>query len=602
VRITLLALAVVLSLGVATATLQADPDDEVMSFQGRLADRNGFPLNGTYRLTVRIYGVEKGGKPAFTEAFSAVTVTNGIFHVLLGRTADLTLRASTKYWVSLEVDSDGEMSPRIRLARGHLVGPPGAKGESGTAGEKGDPGTVAFGGTVTGSNSTQSAKFSNTGTGSGVRGEGTSGIGVYGTSAGSYGLYGHSVSSNGVRGSSDNGDGIYGSSVSHYGVRGLSTTSAGVHGQSTSGMGIFGLSTTNAGVHGISSSYYGVLGKSTSSIGVWGESSNSIGVVGITSRTGVDYAGVQGQATGAVGVRGISITSYGLYGTSSSSYGVYGKTLKNSASLAGVYGMAESAVGVHGVSTTRHGVQGASTSNHGVHGSSTSSHGVYGTTSRSGTSYAGVYGSAASAVGVRGISTIRYGVWGSSTGQIGVYGASTSNTGVWGETSTASKYAGYFRNLSSSSGNGVFVSGTLLVTSTKSFVQPHPTDRKKAIVYVCLEGGEAGTYCRGSGQLLNGRARIDLPGHFRLVTAEQGLTAVVTPTSMCAGLMVVTKTSSYIVVQELGNGKSAATFDWKVNGLRAGYENHEPITSDPAVMQALGMGDRDLPAGEGTRR
>ncbi|MBI1744105.1 hypothetical protein HYR54_13710, partial [Candidatus Acetothermia bacterium] len=66
--------------------------------------------------------------------------------------------------------------------------------------------------------------------------------------------------------------------------------------------------------------------------------------------------------------------------------------------------------------------------------------------------------------------------------------------------------------------------GDLFVTGTKSFVQDHPTDPTKQIVYVALEGGEAGTYVRGTGQLVNGEAVIELPEHFGLVTNDQRLT------------------------------------------------------------------------------
>jgi hypothetical protein len=48
---------------------------------------------------------------------------------------------------------------------------------------------------------------------------------------------------------------------------------------------------------------------------------------------------------------------------------------------------------------------------------------------------------------------------------------------------------------------------------------PDPSDPGKEIVYVALEGGEAGTYVRGTGQLNDGKAVLALPEHFRLVTA-----------------------------------------------------------------------------------
>jgi hypothetical protein len=118
-------------------------------------------------------------------------------------------------------------------------------------------------------------------------------------------------------------------------------------------------------------------------------------------------------------------------------------------------------------------------------------------------------------------------------------------------------------------------------------VERHPADSTKAIVYVSLEGGEAGTYCRGTAVLQNGTARIELPEHFSLVTSNEGLTVQVTPTGPCNGLYVASRSNTFIEVSELGNGISNVSFDWIVHGIRKGYESYDPITSDPDLLKAL---------------
>jgi len=150
-----------------------------------------------------------------------------------------------------------------------------------------------------------------------------------------------------------------------------------------------------------------------------------------------------------------------------------------------------------------------------------------------------------------------------------------SNTLVIDNSTTASPLIyGEFDN------NLIKINGSLQVTGTKNFIQDHPTDLTKQIVYVCLEGGEAGTYQRGSGQLVNGVAEIALPEHFSLVTnSDEGLTAIVSPRGNCNGLYVEQITTSKIVVRELNNGTSNVCFDFIVNGIRIGYENHEVIQS-----------------------
>jgi hypothetical protein len=76
---------------------------------------------------------------------------------------------------------------------------------------------------------------------------------------------------------------------------------------------------------------------------------------------------------------------------------------------------------------------------------------------------------------------------------------------------------------------GLYVYGDTGATGTKGFVEPHPTDASRVIRYVSLEGPEAGTYFRGRGRFVQGRALVTVPESFRLVTDEEGLTVQVTP-------------------------------------------------------------------------
>jgi hypothetical protein len=282
---------------------------------------------------------------------------------------------------------------------------------------------------------------------------------------------------------------------------------------------------------------------------------------GVNSSTTAGISGVFGQSSAGTGstygVHGASNTSNGcgVYGTGA--YGVYG-----SGDSYGLYG-AGGSYGTYGSGGT-----------YGAYGSG-SSYGVYGTAS----TY-GVFGSSGS-YGVRGDSTSSgYGVWGTS-GFLGAYGNASSGTyGLYGGGGTYGVYG-------SGTSYGVYCSGNFAASGTKSFVQKHPEDPTKAIVYVCLEGGESGTYCRGSGRLVEGEARIDLPAHFPLVTSPDGITAQVTPTAECRGLYVAAKNHRFLIVRELGGGASGATFDWTVNGVRAGHEHHEPISSDPGLVRAL---------------
>lgn len=119
------------------------------------------------------------------------------------------------------------------------------------------------------------------------------------------------------------------------------------------------------------------------------------------------------------------------------------------------------------------------------------------------------------------------------------------------------------------------VVGDFLATGLKGFVQDAPTDPDQQILYVSLEGPEAGTYIRGTAHLIGGEAIIELPEHFRWVTAEEGLTVQLTPLGEWLQLYVVEKSTRRIVVRE-ARGKDGR-FDYLVQGVRRGFEGFRPL-------------------------
>ncbi len=173
-----------------------------------------------------------------------------------------------------------------------------------------------------------------------------------------------------------------------------------------------------------------------------------------------------------------------------------------------------------------------------------------------------------------------YGVFGQSdsdTGR-GVYGLTSSSTGtnygVYGETNSPNGWGLYTPDRLYVGANAE-VYGDLDVLGTKNFVQVHPADSAKEIVYVSFEGPEAGTYMRGTAQLINGEAIINLPEHFSIVTSDEGLTVQLTPFDEWLQLYVVQKSAKQIIVRE-ANSKNGR-FDYLLQGVRKGYENHQVI-------------------------
>jgi hypothetical protein len=303
-------------------------------------------------------------------------------------------------------------------------------------------------------------------------------------------------------------------------------------------------------------STYGVYGEnaSMSGAGVWGcamrsSSGTASGVYGLSHSTA--GRGVYGYADATSG------TTYGLYGQSDSEEGcaVYGYASAWTGNTKGVYGKSESVSG----------------------------YGVYGEGCRDGS---GVYGTGdLSGVRGRAVWVSGIGVCGESEGTEGrgVYGHASASSGttygVYGRVTSEDGYGGYFEG-----GKGVHVVGDLSCSGVKPFVEEHPGDPTKEIVYVALEGPEAGTYVRGTAELRDGEARVELPDHFGLVTGAEGVTVTLTPLGGWLELYVVEQTADHVVVRE-ASGKSGR-FNYLVQGIRKGYEDHQVVRPRTAHGEA----------------
>lgn len=178
---------------------------------------------------------------------------------------------------------------------------------------------------------------------------------------------------------------------------------------------------------------------------------------------------------------------------------------------------------------------------------------------------AGVIGGSATFTGVIGFTNSE------TNGQAGVAGYNYNSLFAGCSTSVAA--SGFLGYKTGGSVYGVYAVGNIGATGTKSFLEPHPTDASKEIRYVSLEGPEAGTYFRGSGRTVHGRATIEVPESFRLVTAEQGLTVVVTPVGELAQIAAISKSLNKIVIQ---SSKDVA-FDYVVNGVRKAFQDFQAI-------------------------
>jgi len=123
----------------------------------------------------------------------------------------------------------------------------------------------------------------------------------------------------------------------------------------------------------------------------------------------------------------------------------------------------------------------------------------------------------------------------------------------------------------------VYVDGNgdgVITARWKFFREPDPDDPTRDIWYGCIEGPELAMYVRGTARLVNGRARIELPDHFRKLADEQGMTVQLTPRSAeSKGLAAVRVSLEGIEVAELLNGRGNYEFDWRVEAVRRGQRD-----------------------------
>jgi hypothetical protein len=224
----------------------------LISYQGRLtAPSTGDPKpDGNYSMTFRLFSTQSGGSSIWSET-QMVSVSGGLFNVLLG--SDTALSASvfsgTSRW--LEVEVGGEMlSPRQRIVSVAYA----LQAQEAANADKVD-GQHASAFAASGHNHDDA--YLNDDREETIQAAVNDGIllTVKNTGAGSdvMGLYA-SGKDRGVNGYSDSGDGVHGGSLSGKAVSGLTLTGKGVEGHSTNGVGVYGISDYDIGVHARSNS------------------------------------------------------------------------------------------------------------------------------------------------------------------------------------------------------------------------------------------------------------------------------------------------------------------------------------------------------------
>jgi hypothetical protein len=87
-----------------------------LSYQGLITDANGKPQpDGNYDLTFKLYDVSTGGSALWVETHTAVPVNGGLFSVILGEVASLTLDFNKQYYLGITIGAGTELVTRMPL-------------------------------------------------------------------------------------------------------------------------------------------------------------------------------------------------------------------------------------------------------------------------------------------------------------------------------------------------------------------------------------------------------------------------------------------------------------------------------------------------------
>jgi hypothetical protein len=79
----------------------------MINYQGMLTDHAGTPFSGIYSITFKIYNAVSGGTKKWEETQSGVSVSNGLFNVILGSMNPIdTLSFAEQYWLDVTVGAE----------------------------------------------------------------------------------------------------------------------------------------------------------------------------------------------------------------------------------------------------------------------------------------------------------------------------------------------------------------------------------------------------------------------------------------------------------------------------------------------------------------
>jgi hypothetical protein len=534
---------------------------QLINYQGMLTESDGTsPVeDGTYNLGFKIYGSESGTDSLWWEYHSNVQVTHGLFNIILGSVSSLDLPFDTDYWLEIKVGSE-TMPNRLRLTSvGYAFKASTAENADKVDGlHASSTPTANYLYPLDGSSKIPNDRLY-TGSGNGLdadlldgyhAADFVSGGTDYGRSGVASNLYEGTSTLTGKYVNVTGPDSVTGSDITYPML--LVKNNSGSYALRVEGY----RSSTSV----VQSTYS--LAENTSSGPAFGGHFE-------TSDAGTGYhTGVHSEGFGASNNFTDGITSYATNTSSGDA-------------TAGYFKANSSGTGSHyGVYAESHSASVPPEHCYGVYGSAENS--------SSGWAIGGTFYASPAGTGPH------YGIW------VDSYGNSSTDhvTSVYGfgqNTSSGTVYAGYFD--ASSSGSGVhygvygleaasgkgaaiYAAGDLGASGTKSAVVK--TSQGHRLLSV-IESPEVWFEDFGEGQLLNGRAHIELDPLFLetvTINAQHPMKVFVqVEDENCRGTAVKRGITGFDVI-ELNGGTSNSSFSYRVVAKRKGYETERLRETD----------------------
>ena len=312
------------------------------------------------------------------------------------------------------------------------------------------------------------------------------------------------------------------------------------------------------GVFGPTRGYLGIQGGNTFDGTTWNINGQEIGVLGISEG---------GSTTDNRGVLGLS-NGIGVFGQSTLNHGVYGQTDAPTYFPVRSFHTHTSGTGILGTGNNIAGTYLTAGSGGAFSGTNTGAYG-WATGTANGTGVLGVSNGAPNTTlnvgsGLSG-SSDRFGVTGWSSSS-----AAVTRCGGYFSTNSGQSYA--YVGMRSSSGINRKIEGNGTVNTTVK------NTAGKLVLLSCPEAPENLFQDYGSGQLVNGKAQIQLDPNLTkniAVSEAHPLRVFIQLEGDCKGVYVTNKSAQGFDVVELGKGQSNVNFSWTVSANRADEINED---------------------------